>query len=673
MSLLKRAKSIPRSLEYNPVLDGVRGFAIALVVLFHFFPQRFGFGYVGVDLFFLLSGYLITNVILKKLGSGRFSLLEFYRNRARRLFPALELLLATALAVGFLFFLADEYLSLGLHVNSSAWYFENFRLLHEVGYWDKAALSKPLLHIWSLSIEEQFYLVWPAALLLILFLSKHRRLKNFLVAAALAGFLAASVYLAQEDSQTAFYNTLARAWEPLLGASLAIFLGEWVGKLPGLVSPLAFAGLLYYAPTHLNIGYYDPLKIAIFLALASLWFIPAAKNGNRLLESPPMVWLGLTSYSLYLWHYFLISLLFIFGYNELRIWALPASLLLSWLTFVYIEVPSRKQQSYLFAAGLAILLAATGALGYGVYLAKGLPGRPVVKSYLNQNDQLHREAKTNEECQRLVEFLLGEPPQFLYCKSTTDDPQKISYAVIGDSHAEALFNGLSEWLSSQGFDGILLAGSGKPAYVGSYRGRNKKDVESAKIKVGQIYRVLDKLPNLRGIVLTTRMAMYVTDRGYGETEARFTKNPTHYEEYFLGIKNYDPNTIFMTHLQETLAYFKGKSLPVILVLENPELGFPPNNCVQRWFLPPPQHCIISKNKVDARLGWIKEEVRNAAKRFDNVTIFDLEDYFCDSGRCYVVRRGTMLYADDDHMSLGASREIAKELGHKVLSLLQQNR
>ena len=673
MLFLKSATSIPRSLKYNPVLDGVRGLAIALVVLFHFFPGQFAFGYVGVDLFFVLSGYLITSVILKKVATGRFSFAEFYRNRARRLFPALSLLLIAALAIGFLFFFPDEYASLGKHVNSSAWYFENIRLLHEIGYWDKAALAKPLLHIWSLSIEEQFYLVWPALLLAMLaFAGRRIWLRNILAAATLLGFFFLSVRIASTSSQVAFYDTLARAWEPLFGASLAIFLARWIERLPKPVSLLAFIAMVYYVPVFLSIEHYDPLKIAVFLVLASLWFIPAAKNGNRFLESSPMVWLGLTSYSLYLWHYFLISLLFILGYNELRIWALPFSLLLAWLTFTYVEAPARRQQSYLFAVGLALLLVVIGAIGYWVYAADGLPNRPVAKTYIVQTEQLQREPKTNDECQKLVEKLLGEAPRFDYCKATTDDPQKVAYAVVGDSHAEVFFNGLSEWLHARGVDGVLLANSGKPAYIGGYRGKNARDVESSKEKIGQIYSVLDRLPNLHGVVLVTRMAIYATERGYGETEVRFTNNPTHYEEYFSGAQDYDPNEIFMRHLRETLEYFKNRMILVMLVLENPELGFPPNNCIQRWFLPLPEQCNIPKEKIDERLGQIKREVRELAKKFNNVTVLDLEDYFCGDSRCYVVKHGVMMYADDDHMSLAASREIAKDVGPKVLALLSRD-
>ncbi|WP_297889738.1 acyltransferase [Sulfurihydrogenibium sp.] len=182
------------SLEYNPHLDGLRGIAILLVILFHFFPFRFSFGFIGVDIFFVLSGYLITSIIITKSNKNTFSFKEFYRNRARRLFPALILVLSFSLIIGYFFLLPEEFMNLGKHIKSSALYYQNFRLIDEVGYWNKEAIYKPLLHIWSLSIEEQFYFIWP---LLIFFLYKKNKLnlKTFLLIESLLFSLSIFLFL----------------------------------------------------------------------------------------------------------------------------------------------------------------------------------------------------------------------------------------------------------------------------------------------------------------------------------------------------------------------------------------------------------------------------------------------------------------------------------------------
>ncbi len=672
MSNLRSAISFPRSLEYNPALDGIRGIAVALVVLFHYLPNLFPFGYVGVDLFFVLSGYLITQVILKKLEQGRFSFAEFYRNRARRLFPALSILLLATLGIGYLFLFPQEYAQLGLHTNSSAWYYQNFRLMHEIGYWDAAALTKPLLHLWSLAIEEQFYLVWPTLLILFTLAEGRGWLKPpRATAVMLALFFIAAELLATRDSQAAFYHTLARVWEPLFGATLALFLGAWLERLPRFISWFAFAVIIFYAPLVLNVGYYDPVRIGGFLFLASVWFIPLSHDRNRWLGHPVLVWLGLTSYSLYLWHFLILSFLFIFGYEAYNLVGLLASLLLAWASFIFIEAPARRKKSYGFALVLTTLLAFIGGIGYSIYSLGGLPQRPVAKAYKIQSSQLIREPKTNEDCLKLSSSILDKPPAFDYCKASTDNPQGITYAVVGDSHAEVLYNGIREVMDKKNIQGALFSNSGKPAYLGGYRGRKPSDVQASKLKIDQIYRVLEKLDNLSLVLLTTRMALYATEEGFGESERSFTQNPTHYASYFKGSKDYNPEKLFLQYLDRTLTYFERRGLNVILVLENPELGFPPSSCLQRAFLPLPRRCLIPRSRVDARLGDIKQKVREVAKRFSNVKVVDLEDFFCDNQRCYVVRNGTMLYADDDHMSLTASREVARWLEPLLLQELDR--
>ena len=156
MNLKNFFKSIPlvnHSLAYNPSIDGLRGIAVLLVVIFHIWHGVFSFGYVGVDIFFVLSGFLITQIIYQKISRNAFSLKEFYRNRIRRIFPGVILTLLIAALLGYFFMFIGEYGSLGKHIKSSALFYENIRLMKEIGYWDENAVFKPLLHFWSLAIE----------------------------------------------------------------------------------------------------------------------------------------------------------------------------------------------------------------------------------------------------------------------------------------------------------------------------------------------------------------------------------------------------------------------------------------------------------------------------------------------------------------------------------------
>ena len=150
---------------YRAGIDGLRAVAVLAVVGYHFFPQWLPAGFVGVDGFFVISGYLITGIILERIDAGRFSILDFYARRIRRIFPALAIVLLAVAAIGWKLLYRDEYKFLGNHVAVGAGFATNILLWSETGYFDQAAEAKPLLHLWSLGVEEQFYLVWPFALL----------------------------------------------------------------------------------------------------------------------------------------------------------------------------------------------------------------------------------------------------------------------------------------------------------------------------------------------------------------------------------------------------------------------------------------------------------------------------------------------------------------------------
>jgi peptidoglycan/LPS O-acetylase OafA/YrhL len=211
--------SIEHSLPYSKELDGLRGVAILLVLLFHFWPETFSFGFAGVDIFFVLSGFLITKIIVTKVQEGKFSYYEFYRNRIRRIFPALILVLITSLSMGWLFLFPDELLMLAKHTAASAFFYQNTVLIGEQGYWDVSALSKPLLHFWSLSVEEQFYLLWP---IIIVTFARLNRLGLLLIVSC--GLFLVSV--ATENEIKAFYHFKSRCWELALGGVLV-----WIEKL----------------------------------------------------------------------------------------------------------------------------------------------------------------------------------------------------------------------------------------------------------------------------------------------------------------------------------------------------------------------------------------------------------------------------------------------------------
>ena len=205
--------------HYRPDIDGLRAIAVLSVVIFHAFPEYLGGGFIGVDVFFVISGFLITSLILREQKEERFSLRHFYARRIRRIFPALSLVLGFGLVAGWICLNFMEYKQLTKHTGSSAIFLTNFMLLREAGYFDNAADTKPMLHLWSLAIEEQFYLAWPLALMF--FKRLPRWLFPVLVVLLLSSLIYSLSLVFKGNLELDFYSPLSRSWELLLGASLA--------------------------------------------------------------------------------------------------------------------------------------------------------------------------------------------------------------------------------------------------------------------------------------------------------------------------------------------------------------------------------------------------------------------------------------------------------------------
>jgi peptidoglycan/LPS O-acetylase OafA/YrhL len=362
---------------YRPDIDGLRAVAVLSVIGFHAGPASFPGGYVGVDIFFVISGFLITSIICKQIEQGKFSFVDFYARRCKRIFPALIAVLLAVVAYGWLFLLPDEFARLGKHIAAGAGFISNFAFWREAGYFDKAADSKPLLHLWSLGIEEQFYLLWPPLLVWV-----WRRKSDVFAAAvgiASVSFVLNVMLVSLWKSSDGYYLPPTRFWELLVGGALAYaylsggvdaFIKRTAAALP-LSSPDSFQNLLsasgllliVIAIFALNKGTLFPGWWALLPTIGAALMIMAGPSGriNRLLLSNRIfVFVGLISYPLYLWHWPLLSYAYIMTSGDpsrtVQLFAVGAAFLLAWLTYRIIEKPIRTMPN---RAALAI----TPALG----------------------------------------------------------------------------------------------------------------------------------------------------------------------------------------------------------------------------------------------------------------------------------------------------------------------
>ena len=449
-------------MTYRADIDGLRAIAILLVIIFHFQLLPFGkSGFIGVDVFFVISGFLITRIILDDLQAGRFRLGMFYYKRFRRLYPALLATLILYLIAGYFTFLPGQFQELATEALLSLGYVVNFYFWRSVNYFGIQAETVPLLHMWSLAIEEQFYLLYPITLLAIWRFAR-AWLIPLAVLVTLASF-ALGVFAAGWKPEAAFYLLPTRAWELLMGGLLAFYLtpGRQVSKPVATVLGLAGLGLILLAlvlhtPVTRVPGWFTllPTGGAVLLILAGT---VAAAPSTRLLSLAPMVWIGKISYPLYLVHWPILILQrdMVLSYSMgYRLAGFALSFLLAWAIYRFVETPIRHG-SYSVRRGLWGLggaTVATGVLAAVVFVTAGLPNRlpedaRLALSYADDAPVGLRVCETRTTPNDNPTCLLGDPEQ------------APSLLLIGDSHAAHLAPAVDHWLKESGGTAKLVFSS----------------------------------------------------------------------------------------------------------------------------------------------------------------------------------------------------------------------
>jgi len=444
--------------KYRPDVDGLRAIAVMLVLNYHAFPDAMPGGFIGVDVFFVISGFLITGLITRELELGRFSLVEFYNRRIRRIFPALIVVLCATLALGWFWMLPQAFARLGNDSFASAAFLANIALLLQSGYFDVESAKKPLLHLWSLGIEEQFYLFWP----LLLMLAARFRMSIMAMAAMLgiASFLL-NVALIGSNPIATFYLPFTRAFELLIGAVLAC---GWinVNHSSAASNRRAWAGvaLIAVAASILDShrafpGWWAVLPVA---GSALLLSAPAAWVNRVVLASRPLVWIGLISYPLYLWHWPLLVFFTIIKFNPLtlleRELILFASGLLAWATYWYVERPFRfgapsPRKIVVLCAGMMLIAIAGAIIVWGRGFDFRLPTE--IRAMTN--------VPTQNSKWRIHRCLLDLSHEMSFADDCVDRTRRPLVLVWGDSTAGALVPGLLKAQQTRNFGIAQLTSS----------------------------------------------------------------------------------------------------------------------------------------------------------------------------------------------------------------------
>lgn len=643
-------------------IDGLRGLAILSVVLYHASASLMPGGYIGVDIFFVLSGYLITGILLKDLAAGQFSLRRFYARRIRRIYPALLTVLATCLIAGALLLLPSEYAMLGKHTGTSTLFTTNIVLWEEAGYFDTVSDFKPLLHLWSLAVEEQFYIVWP----LLLWCAWRFRHVLLLLVGLFALSLLASIVLTPWKPSMSFYLPPSRFWELMAGGLLAYAelkhrFTEWSPQMRAALSTFGLLAIGVALVWFTKASPYPGWR-AMFPVFGTVAILAAGKPAmlNRtLFASAPMVALGNISYPLYLWHWPLLAFVRILHGEEgtplARGGAVALAVILAWLTTRYIERPIRFGSLRHSSRTIVVLFVGMLLVGAAGYCVKGGHG---LTQWRGLNSQRLKDLSDSTGF-KATKVACGIEHKADWCvKSREGAPDAVVY---GDSHADHLFPGLADDTTH---NWLLLGQSACPPLKDIKV--TVEEADTCREKNEDALRIITGTPSIRTVALSALGPYYMGDTSFtpehrGKMEAKYRKlESTHADE--AGLSKAE---LYRAGLNRTISALEKAGKKVVLVVDIPELNFMPENCLERPLQLLPPKCSIIKEQFDARAQSYHAMIATLAKAHPNMRVFDGSAYFCDETECHAGTTEMLYYRDSHHLSLRGSRML---MGHFVVWL-----
>ena len=648
--------------NYRPDIDGLRAVAVLAVLGFHAFPGFIKGGFIGVDIFFVISGFLISTIIIGSVERDAFSFIKFYSGRVRRIFPALLVVLIACYAFGWVSLLPDEFKQLGKHIFGGAAFASNFVLLKEGGYFDNDSTTKPLLHLWSLGIEEQFYIIWP----LLLWLAWRWRAGFILVTVSLAALsFSINIYLFRSDQIADFYLPQTRFWELITGCILAYVTLSWqpvrcldragIRDTQSLIGAL----LLYTGVFITSQESYFPGFWALLPVLGAVMIIGAGEKAvvNKVvLSNRLLIWIGLISFPLYLWHWPLLSFARILenGLPDplVRIVALAVAIGLGWLTYEFVERPLRFGRLGIGKVlGLVIAMAMVSAVGYITHRQDGFLERAVVKINAKNVDlgySAYDYGPSRDGCgvTGKARVLLGD------CLS--DARENPRYALLGDSKAAALYGGLVR--TSQPDGRWLFIGGNSPSGAPVPVISSAAPYEQYQRLTVPAIEALQKNKRIQEVALVAAMRA-IFQLGYPQSMGELPTTSL--------------DKIALAGLTNAVRALVGSGKRVVLVVDNPTLLYP-TDCMLRktslsWlnsFLKTdlPVGCTVSVADQLSRSARYRYLLNTVASQFPSlVKIFDTIPILCEDGKCLPYKDGHMLYSYTDHVSDYAAGIIGRQL------------
>lgn len=633
---------------YRPDVDGLRAVAVLSVLGFHAFPALVPGGYVGVDLFFVISGFLISSIIFESLEAGQFSYALFYARRIKRIFPALALVLGACLVFGWGALMPTEYQQLGKHVFTGATFIANLALWRESGYFDNTAATKPLLHLWSLGIEEQFYIFWP---MLVGFAWKRRL--GFLALTGIIGAASFAVNLltAHADPTAAFYSPFSRVWELMIGGTLAYLVLHKQHYLPRHGNLWSVTGAVLIGAALLLFDKNDvfPGWRALLPTLGAFLIIgagPHAWLNRHLLGNRLAIAIGLISYPLYLWHWPLLSFANIVDpgivSNGTKLVLLLTSVILATLTYALIERPLRRwKNDTLKIPALCALLAALAGLGAGLYYRDGLPSRAVAHNPgITQAtlDASIRDRYIGEPCH------LASRQADTFCKAYNASAGGAPLVVWGDSHAGAWLPVFAKIAYEHHLRLMLFSHPGCPPLLATRRSDGAESGEFC-ARLGLAEPIVASIHELKpaAVFLVARWSLY-SDGWISDGQLQ---KATHFvtTDASSDATQASSRAALTSQLPATVAALL-KSTPRVVIVQNPPV-------LKGYLLPRAYTHPALVEPAAAETHALEAFNRAVVAREANtpgVKILDPMRVLCNGPTCLAVLNGVPLYEDDNHVS-----------------------
>jgi peptidoglycan/LPS O-acetylase OafA/YrhL len=642
-------------IKYRADVDGLRAVAVLVVLFFHAGYSGFDGGFVGVDVFFVISGFLITSLILKELDSDSFSIIQFYERRFRRILPAMFVATVVTAIIAWFILLPPDFTSFGKSAAALAGFSSNFFFWKQTsGYFAEAAEQMPLLHTWSLAVEEQFYIFFP--LILVLFFKFFPRHLGRLILALTIVSLGLRIW-SENYPETAFYMLHTRGWELMLGALLAVgkrttatarqssHLLQEVAGIGGILA-IFVAVTLYDVEAIVSRLPVSNTLAAQFLASVGAFFVIWANTAGggrttltgKFLSLKPCVTIGLISYSLYLWHWpALVFAKYLTADEKLGPGTATLMLLLSVagaiLTYWLVEQPFRRRQIFaerkpLFTASFAQLLI-VAVIGAGIaYGAQGAPSRfpAAAIAYLNTGENI-----IHNPGFELSDEKIGNRKMQGIGKSTTGSPD---FLLWGDSHADMLVPVLDELATAHGLTGWYTAYASNPPLLGAYVYKKNKRSDVRKEFNDALFRLV-KEKQIKTVILSAYWAKYSTDREDGG--------------YILSRNATERNRIFEESFAETINFFRENGVDLWIIKDVPSYSYNVSHA-------------LAKNAIYGDINRVSQpltehnqrmELMNrllTEARYDGLNFPDPAEVLCKSGMCITRLEGKSLYIDSNHLS-----------------------